>query len=122
MTPNNHEWETIRNSEYMDSLEHLCSNILITRGKDGMDLVSIENGTHQHIPAKERKIFNVTGAGDTVIATFTTCLAMGFSKYESAMCANEFGGMVVEKPGTATISKHEFSDVVQMVVNNVRTT
>ena len=65
-----------------------------------------------HIPAQARDVFDVTGAGDTVIATFGLALAAGASFYEAARLANYAGGIVVMKRGTATVSARELADAV----------
>ena len=68
----------------------------------------------QHVPVERCRqlIADVTGAGDTVIATFTLALAAGGSYAEAAKLANYAGGIVVMKRGTATISAQELSDAV----------
>ena len=81
--------------------------VLITRGSRGMAL--FEPGTPtRHIPIHgSDEIADVTGAGDTVIATMTLALAAGASPFEAAQLANVAGGIVVMKRGTATASAEE---------------
>jgi D-glycero-beta-D-manno-heptose-7-phosphate kinase len=88
-------------------------SILITRGKDGMAL--FERGKKTvHIPIHgSDEVADVTGAGDTVIATFTLALATGASFYEAAQLANYAGGVVVMKYGTRPITRQELIDAVQ---------
>ncbi len=82
------------------------SNVLITRGPDGMAL--FESGSEAvSIPTEARRVFDVTGAGDTVVATLAVALAAGLPLREAVGWANVAAGIVVEKPGTATASLEE---------------
>jgi len=74
--------------------------VLITRSEKGMTL--FDGIAHHHIPTAARDVFDVTGAGDTVIAAFTTCLARGDDALTAATLANHAAGVVVGKLGTAT--------------------
>ncbi|MES0370685.1 MAG: D-glycero-beta-D-manno-heptose-7-phosphate kinase [Mariprofundaceae bacterium] len=78
---------------------------LITRSERGMTLFD-GNNCH-HIPTAARDVFDVTGAGDTVIAVFTTCLARGDDPLKAAQTANLAAGVVVGKVGTATATWEE---------------
>jgi rfaE bifunctional protein kinase chain/domain len=84
-----------------------ASSVLITRGSDGMAL--FERGRPPlHIPIHgSDEVADVTGAGDTVIATFTLALAAGATPAEASRLANYAGGIVVMKRGTATVSAAE---------------
>jgi D-beta-D-heptose 7-phosphate kinase/D-beta-D-heptose 1-phosphate adenosyltransferase len=62
-----------------------------------------------HIPTKAREVFDVTGAGDTVIAAFTMAILCGLSFTEAAHLANVAAGIVVGKMGTAVVSLEEFA-------------
>jgi len=66
-----------------------------------------DGNTCHHIPTAARDVYDVTGAGDTVIAVFTACLARGDSPLEAAQTANRAAGVVVGKVGTATASWDE---------------
>ena len=82
-------------------------SLVITRGRDGMVAF-----TRRHKPVDipcfgSEEVTDVTGAGDTVIATFTAALAAGASADEAAQLANYAGGIVVMKRGTATVSRAE---------------
>ncbi len=81
-------------------------NLLVTRSQDGMTLVE-EDGTVTHIAAQAREVFDVSGAGDTVVATLCAALAAGGSLVDAARLANLAGGIVVGKIGTATASAAE---------------
>jgi bifunctional ADP-heptose synthase (sugar kinase/adenylyltransferase) len=86
--------------------------VLITRGSRGMALFEPKQPT-VHIPIfGSDEVTDVTGAGDTVIATFGLALSAGASFYEAARLANYAGGLVVMKRGTATVSSRELSDAV----------
>lgn len=87
-------------------------SVLITRGSRGMALFEPKQPT-VHVPIfGSDEVADVTGAGDTVIASFSLALAAGASFYEAARIANYAGGIVVMKRGTATISPKELSDAV----------
>jgi rfaE bifunctional protein kinase chain/domain len=95
-------------------LERLaCKAVLVTRGSDGMAL--FERGRPPvHIPVHgSDQVSDVTGAGDTVIATFTLALASGASPEEAARLANYAGGIVVMKHATATVSDAELVAAVR---------
>jgi len=85
--------------------------LLITLGEDGMML--FEGGQNYHIPTAAREVFDVSGAGDTVIAVFTMALACKASFYEAASIANLAAGIVVGKLGTATTSVKELIDKIE---------
>ena len=86
--------------------------MLITRGSRGMALFESDHPT-VHIPIYgSDQIADVTGAGDTVIATMTLALAAGSSLLEAAHLANYAGGIVVMKRGTATVSADELRSAV----------
>jgi rfaE bifunctional protein kinase chain/domain len=74
-------------------------SVLITRGEDGMSLFQEETVTH--IPALARHVYDVTGAGDTVIAAYVLARAAGASPEEAALLANHAAGIVVGEVGTA---------------------
>jgi rfaE bifunctional protein kinase chain/domain len=94
-------------------LEQLrCQAVLITRGSRGMALFEPARVT-DHIPiVGSDEVADVTGAGDTVIATFSLAVAAGATFAEAARLANYAGGLVVMKRGTATVSAQELMDAV----------
>lgn len=77
-------------------------NVVITRGKDGMSILS--NGEIFHLPTDAKEVFDVSGAGDTVISTLAVSLGLGFNYIESAKIANVAAGIVVAHIGTVPIS------------------
>ena len=86
------------------------SAVLITRGEHGMSLFeSVGNEKTQvtHIPTVAREVYDVTGAGDTVVAVFTLALAAGASMLDAAMIANCAAGIVVGEVGTASVTKEQ---------------
>jgi D-beta-D-heptose 7-phosphate kinase/D-beta-D-heptose 1-phosphate adenosyltransferase len=80
--------------------------VLVKKGPKGMSLFE-RGGEPRHISARAAQVFDVTGAGDTVIAALALALAAGASYYEAAVIANEAAGVVVSKPGTAMASAEE---------------
>ncbi len=87
-------------------LEHLqLESLLITLGEQGMWL--FEKDRDNHIPTVAQEVFDVSGAGDTVISTFTLGLCVGAKKLEAAHIANFAAGIVVGKVGTATTTTKE---------------
>jgi D-beta-D-heptose 7-phosphate kinase/D-beta-D-heptose 1-phosphate adenosyltransferase len=80
--------------------------LLITLGELGM-LLCQRNQKPFHIPTVAQEVFDVSGAGDTVIATFTLAIAAGAAPMEAAILANQAAGIVVGKVGTATVSPEE---------------
>ncbi|WP_280152416.1 D-glycero-beta-D-manno-heptose-7-phosphate kinase [Piscinibacter sp. XHJ-5] len=79
--------------------------LLLTRSEEGMSLFDAEG--HVQVPAQAREVFDVTGAGDTVIATLAAMLACGLSLREAMPIANRAGGIVVGKFGTAGVTYEE---------------
>src|SRR5579863_401051 len=98
--------------------EHVMSrmklqSLVITRGRDGMAAFT---GKHKPVDIPifgSDQVADVTGAGDTVIATFAAALAAGASTEEAAHLANYAGGIVVMKRGTATVSRKELLDALE---------
>lgn len=84
-----------------------AGGVLITRGGEGMSLFQ-QDGTDLHIPAVNRsEVFDVTGAGDTVIAVATLALSAGASMAQAVTLANHAAGLVVRKLGNATTTQEE---------------
>lgn len=81
--------------------------MLLTRSEQGMSLITAES--HHHFPAEVLEVSDVTGAGDTVIATLGTLLSTGFSLEDAAWLANLAAGIVVAKLGAATVSPEELA-------------
>ena len=79
--------------------------MLLTRSEEGMTLFDAQG--ELSVSAQAREVFDVTGAGDTVIATLATLVAAGLSLRDAMPLANKAGGVVVGKFGTATVSFEE---------------
>lgn len=95
-------------------------SLVITRGRDGMAAFS---GKHKPVDIPifgSDEIADVTGAGDTVIATYTAALATGASPEDAAQLANYAGGIVVMKRGTATVSCDELLQAIEMTPPQAR--
>ena len=115
ITPNlNEAWGGMRRDPRSgkDELERLgkdtvrtlrAHSVLITRGPDGMSLFKAK-GSVLHIPTQAREVFDVTGAGDTVISTLTLALAARAPIESAASLSNHAAGIVVGKLGTATVT------------------
>ena len=84
---------------------HRLGALLLTRSEDGMSL--FDDAGHVQVPAQAREVFDVTGAGDTVIATLAAMLAGGLTLRAAMPIANRAGGIVVGKVGTASVSYEE---------------
>jgi D-beta-D-heptose 7-phosphate kinase/D-beta-D-heptose 1-phosphate adenosyltransferase len=89
-----------------------CRSVLITQGRDGMTLFET-NGEISHIPTMARKVFDVTGAGDTVISTFSLGLASGMDLKSAAVMSNLAAGIVVGEVGTSTVKAEELKQVIR---------
>lgn len=93
-----------------------CKSVLITRSEDGMSLFERDTSKKfkvTHIPTVAKKVFDVTGAGDTVIATITLAHASGASLEEAAVIANHAAGIVVGEVGTAVVTPERLISSLQ---------
>jgi rfaE bifunctional protein kinase chain/domain len=89
-----------------------CPHLLMTRGERGMLLLS-ESGATLAIPTVAREVFDVTGAGDTVVASLALALAAGATIEEASILANQAAGVVVGKLGTASLDREELGRALQ---------
>ena len=115
ITPNRAELQQVvggwNSEEELSTKAHNLRNelqldaVLLTRSEEGMTLFDAKGVAH--IAAQAREVFDVTGAGDTVIATLAALVAAGMSLREAMPWANRAGGVVVGKFGTATVSYEE---------------
>ena len=94
-----------------------CDAVLITRGEHGMSLFEKEKVTH--IPTVTKDIYDVTGAGDTVIAAFTLAYAAGAGMKNAAVIANHAAGIVVAKVGTAVATPDQLQKSLSINRNSV---
>ena len=86
--------------------------LLVTRSEEGMTLY--RGSEHWHVPAQAREVYDVSGAGDTVIATLGVALATGMDWEAGVALANQAAGIVVAKFGTAVVSAEELLDTAPM--------
>ena len=86
--------------------------VLITRGEHGMALFERDGGVH-HLPTEATEVFDVTGAGDTVIATYTTALVAGASFLEAANLANHAAGLAVRELGTVAVTARALAEAMR---------
>ena len=85
--------------------------LLVTRSEHGMTLIE-KNKPEFHLPAKAKEVYDVTGAGDTVVATLASALAAGASLPDACVLANAAAGIVVGKLGTSTVNLDELSQAL----------
>lgn len=120
LTPNHHEAELMTGTRIQSADDarkaaraiHATTgaNILITWGEHGMWLYDASADSDLHIPATAREVADVTGAGDTVVATLALALAEGASLADAARLANRAAGVAVSKFGAATVTRDEIED------------
>lgn len=118
LTPNSREFQAVAGSwrddrELADKARALCGAlqcdaILVTRGESGMTLVRA-GGDALHLPAAAHEVFDVTGAGDTVIATVAAALVAGVGLDDAVRLANTAAGIVVQKLGAAAVTTAELN-------------
>jgi rfaE bifunctional protein kinase chain/domain len=89
-----------------------AKSVLVTRGPDGMSLFEA-GGRLTHIPTVAQEVYDVTGAGDTVISVLTLCLAAGARIREAAVISNYAAGIVVGKLGTAVCTVPELKGALR---------
>lgn len=118
--PNRIELETaLRAPVHADDAEWLdetrqrlgCEHLLVTLGEDGAALVTAD-GEFVRVPTVARSVYDVSGAGDTVIATLAAAMAAGADVVEAAILANHAAGIEVGKAGVATVSPDELRQAV----------
>jgi D-beta-D-heptose 7-phosphate kinase/D-beta-D-heptose 1-phosphate adenosyltransferase len=119
LTPNLKEFETIvgpcnSDIDIVEKATELCKSLdldalLITRGEQGMSMIDVANNNVLHLPAHAHDVYDVTGAGDTVIAVLAAALASSYELGQAVNYANLAAGLVVEKLGTASIKANELN-------------
>lgn len=123
VTPNHHEASAFARLPIRDQQDLVAvgrelfrkldvGGVLVTRGEEGMSV--FEDSQVTHIPAVGKEVYDVTGAGDTVIAALGLALTSGASLREAAVIANHAAGVVVGKAGTATVSRQELLDALKL--------
>ena len=128
ITPNRKEALECLNSDKFENEEDLINkmqqlkeklgleNLLLTRSEEGMTL--FENGKVETISTVAKEVYDVTGAGDTVISVFTLAKVAGAEWYEAAKIANTAAGIVVAKMGTATATTDQIMDFYSELYHN----
>lgn len=123
LTPNHHEAgrylkRTLVEDDQVvaggfEILERLqAAMLIITRGEKGMTLFRQGQTQAEHFPTRARQVFDVTGAGDTVITVFTLAIAAGASAEDAVRLSNAAAGVVVARLGAATVSVEELNDAL----------
>ncbi|PIV39271.1 MAG: D-glycero-beta-D-manno-heptose-7-phosphate kinase [Candidatus Omnitrophica bacterium CG02_land_8_20_14_3_00__42_8] len=117
ITPNHHEAAQAVGMKIKDNESILkigrvllkklkCEGVLVTLGENGMQLFQ-KSGAITHIPTVAQEVYDVSGAGDTVISVFTLALALGINMKDAAYISNIAAGIVVGKVGIAVITQEE---------------
>ncbi len=124
ITPNKKEAQEMTGIEITDEeslrqcgvklMKELGCQVVITLGEEGMAVFSMENGMHK-IPTRAREVYDVSGAGDTVVAALTLSLSSGATLVESAEIANCAAGIKVSKMGTHPVSQEEIINFLKTV-------
>ena len=124
ITPNHYEAGAFCRFEIVDEdtliragrhmLDELnCRSVLITQGKNGMTLFE-KDGEISHIPTIARNVFDVSGAGDTVISTLCLGMASGMDTKSAAIISNFAAGIVVSEVGTSVVTAEELRNAIDM--------
>ncbi len=117
ITPNTKEAFEMTNEKDINKAAKIIQNkiakkVILTQGANGMTIY--DNNSKFHLPANKLEIFDVSGAGDTVIATLALGLCAGLNLKESAIAANYAAGVSVSKAGTATVNPDE---LISSIIN-----
>lgn len=101
ITPNKKEYNQIYDSfpETLDTINH----ILITLGRDGIELISKDYDQKYYIEGEPVNVYNVSGCGDTIVAIMAVCVSMGLDIFVSSKIANSCAGYVAAQPGTSIV-------------------
>lgn len=121
LTPNRSEFEAVAGKQTTEEEIELAAHkmindysfdhLLVTRSEQGMSFFS-ESYKNFHLPTQAREVYDVTGAGDTVIATLATSLAAGCNFEQACKLSNMAAGIVVGKLGTSTVSPKELAEAI----------
>ena len=124
VTPNRHElarasgMNTGRDEEVAAAAKTIVDScgiegVLVTRGADGMTLLTADGEGSHHLPSEAREVFDVSGAGDTVVATIAAALGAGVALADAVRLANTAAGIVVGKIGTAVAHAADLTDAIR---------
>jgi len=114
------EWDNLCSAGAEIVFRMKLKSLVITRGRDGMVAFSVKHKPVDIPIFGGDEVADVTGAGDTVIATYTAALAAGATAEEAATLANYAGGIVVMKRGTATVSQQELAEAIEKMPPQIR--
>lgn len=115
--PNDIEYHEIYNKNANDLKRF--SWVLHTMGVEGMELISNKNSFTFDVKSDPVEVFNVSGAGDTVLAAFVLCYSMGYDPLAATRFANECGRWAVSQPGTSTLTMDVFDELFKKVIPKV---
>ena len=115
ITPNEKECKQMGGANDL-LMNSLAKYVLETKGQKGMVLYDFNQAWE--ITADTVEVYNVSGAGDTVVAVMATCLSMGYSPFESANVANKCAAYVVTQPGTTVVPKDIFMNNLDVYYTN----
>jgi len=115
------KFSNIKSSNDINLLKSLkkinqCKSVIITKGKDGM--YALDNNKIYHITNSQKNVYDVTGAGDVVLAVFSYCLILGYSFELCCRIANAAAGIKVGKVGTYVITKEELEEITNIERKN----
>lgn len=116
ITPNKKEWEKLKNEPFINNFKY----ILVTKGKDGMDLIcNNKNKLDKILTISSEPIFvyNVSGGGDVVLAVISVCLSYGIDIEKSIYIANDCARYSVTKPNTCVVEKEIFHKFLNKHIN-----
>lgn len=107
-----HDHKTIHEIGHVLRQKLGCEAVLVTRGEHGMSLCE-SDGSSRHIPTMARQVYDVTGAGDTVVSTLALAMSVGATIQEAAILANYAAGVAVAHVGTASITKAQLKEAIE---------
>lgn len=107
ITPNENEWAEIIKSTFPNPPNSM-DYVLLTEGSKGMTLIDNKDKSYTKIESTPVPIYNVSGAGDTVVSIMAVCLSMGWNPIDAAHVANRCAAYVVTQVGTSVVPKEKF--------------
>lgn len=113
MTPNEKEFDMMKSNPFPDK----CDNLLVTLGPKGMTLS--ETGNCTNIPSNAKEVYDVTGAGDTVVAIIAVCLASQLDLLNSCKIANQAAAITISHHGTSSITYPELVECHKIITKRL---
>jgi rfaE bifunctional protein kinase chain/domain len=110
IAPNEKEWEEIIKVTFPTSPNSM-KYVLLTQGSRGMTLIDNDDKSYTKIESEPVEIYNVSGAGDTVVSIMAVCLSMGWNPIDAAHVANRCAAHVVTQTGTSVVPKYKFLEI-----------